>query len=119
MAVQYFIPANISRYQDNRVENNTWEFKQTLSGAGNGNPVLIPTDHSIIGVSLFLYITTGSGKIQYTGSKVEDVIAGNSIWQDWDNGQITNANSSDWMRPCTALRLVNASGTVTMNLRAQ
>ena len=85
MAVEYMTSVNISTY-DPIIRNISFEYDSgDVSGAGNGNAVIIP--NNISKVSITLYISSGEGKVQTTTNKLADVISGTGlVWVDWDSG---------------------------------
>jgi len=118
MAIVYMTPVKVDRY-DNTINENfrAYEYEDTITGgAANGDTVIIPVN--IKSIQATLIIAAGSGKIQTTTSSVAKVIAGTETWVDWDLGVITSTDQDSCM-PVTAIRQVNASGTTTMQLRAQ
>jgi len=62
--------------------------------------------------------SAGTAKVQATTSIYADVVAGNALWVDWDNGSVTETTQSVCF-PVTALRVVASSGTWTFTARAQ
>lgn len=98
-----------------------FEEEVTLEAADTGDDVLVPDD--VRGIALSLSFTgTATGKIEFTLSKVNTVQAGDGIWQDWDEGDITDqATTTAYLVPVTAFRVVmtGGTGTVTMAARAQ
>lgn len=95
---------------------NAWEYKETLSVAGNGVSVLLPPD--LDDVTVTLEVSAGSGKVQATTSTVADVKSDVAVWVDWTAGTVTQT-TQDYCKPPTALRMVNVSGVTTLHLRAQ
>lgn len=115
MAVVYMTRVTISTYEDN-VNNQGWEYKDTKASTGNGNSIIIPT--CVKKISLTLEMTSGSGKVQTTTSKLADVVGGTEAWVDWTSGSVS-ANTREVFDPVTAVRLVNTSGTIYLSVRAQ
>lgn len=117
MAVNYMTRVYISNY-DKIIDNDAFEYDETLATGKTSNPIIIPDN--IKSISVVLDIDTASGKVQYTLNKLADVISDTDVvWQDWDNGTISTT-ADDVFYPVTAIRFTNASGTATrLMLRAQ
>jgi hypothetical protein len=49
---------------------------------------------------------SGSGKVQTTTSLREDLEAGNAVWMDWTNGEVTTLTQDSAVAP-NAIRVVN------------
>jgi len=114
MAVGYMTSVNISNYDPN-IRNRDWEYDQTLvyvSVELTSNPIIIP--RNLKEISVFLGITAGSGKIQYTLNKVADVISGTGVvWKDWDAGTVI-IDTDDVLKKCSAIRFICTTGTVRL-----
>lgn len=116
MAIAYMTRVTIPKYE-NRIDQYGFEYEETLDSAGNGNSVLIPDVVRNIGVTL--QVLSGTGKIQTTTNKVQDVIDDNNVvWVDWDSG-VVSTTTQDSCSPVTALRMVNVSGEQRLLMRAQ
>lgn len=95
-----------------------FDYTEELSAPSNGDTIIVPGN--VIGISVALEVTGGSGKVQASITPVDEIIANesNTIWIDWDSGTVT-ATTQDRCAPVSALRQVNASGTTKLTLRAQ
>lgn len=95
-----------------------YEEIETLSTPGTGDVFLLPDGSGKIdGLLVNLIISSGSGKVQYSLSTREKIIADNAVWKDWDSGVIT-ATTDDVFYPVSAIRQVNISGITTIEVRA-
>lgn len=95
---------------------NSWEYTDSLSGAGDGAYVLIP--NWIRSVCVGLIISSGTGSIQFTLSSKAKVEAGTANWVTWDYGTVATT-TTDVFYPCTAIRQVNATGTTVLEVIAR
>ena len=118
MAIVYMNRVDFSstKYSAEGYNQRRFEFNESKAAAGNGNTIVIPPN--IKGIAVTLEITAGNGKVQATTSSLADVLAGAEVWVDWSKGAIT-ATAQDYVMPCTALRLVNISGTTKITLVAE
>lgn len=98
-----------------------FEAQETKSNVGNGNTILFPVGIGKITSILVSLImgTGGRGKVQVTTSKYEDVVAENGYvnWTDWGAGEVI-ADETATFYPVVAVRLVNVSGEITIEVRA-
>ena len=114
MALQY---ATGSVESNPRKGEAIYETKETLAAPANGNTLLLPDETgSYESVLISLVVTAGTGKVQFTLSNRNDVIAGNAVWYDWDDG-VVSGNTNDVLFHASAFRQVNASGTTTIEIR--
>ena len=116
MAIAYMTSVHIQNYEGKNINIDAWEYEDTLSSAIDGSSVIVP--ENIKNLSVTLQISAGSGKVQTTTSKLEDVLNNNAVWVDWDNGVVTST-TQDSCVPITAIRQVNVSGTTKLLVRAQ
>ncbi len=94
----------------------SYHAEEELTGALTGKWFLVPSNIGVISAVLFI-ATTGNAKLQTTNSSDEDVKADNADAVDWPSGSVTST-TTDSVRAVTAIRLVNASGTSKIQLRA-
>lgn len=81
--------------------------------AGNGASIMAPDDVGALGTWLVNFIpTAGSGKVQTTISEAEP-----RHWVDWDAG-VVSVSTSDVFYGVKAVRVVNVTGTVGLEVRA-
>jgi len=113
----YMSQVFINEYDTQNIKAMSWDYKDTLSSSGNGNAVIIPP--GVDSVQVALMPTAGSGKIQATLDKYEDVIDDPDAvdWVDWPSGVIA-IGTQDSVNPPTAVRQVNVTGTTKMNVVA-
>jgi hypothetical protein len=117
MAVNYMSTVHIPKYNVGTIRNKRYEYDETLVSDTNGNPLIIPENVNIIAVTVSA-TDSGSGKIQTTTNKLQDVINDNNlVWVDWDAGDVVGV-IQDFAPPVTAIRLVRSSGTVRMMIVA-
>jgi len=95
-----------------------YEFDDTLvyvSEELTSDTIIIPMQCQELVATLS--VETGSGKIQTTNNKLEDVIAEDEgvVWVDWNLGTVT-ATTQDRCPCVTALRFVCTTGTVRLLL---
>ncbi len=117
MSIVYMDPVTIPGYVP-AVTGRAYEYQSSdLVAPGDGDTVMFPTN--VPGASVLLQITTGAGKIQTTVNKVADVLSDTDVvWDDWSSGEVAST-TGDRMDPVTALKMVNASGTTRLIIRAQ
>ena len=114
MAIVYMTKVNVPQGED---FESAWEYETAaVATAGNGDSVMCPD--GVAGISATLEVTAGTGSIETTTSSYADVIAGTAVWVAWAAGTIA-ATAQNWVRPVTAFRMVNATGTTKMTARAQ
>jgi hypothetical protein len=95
-----------------------WEYEQSLSGAGNGDSILIPDEVKQITLTLS-FATGATGRVEATTSSIAKVKAGTAVWVAWDAGVVATT-TQDALYPVTAIRAVQvATGTVKLEVRAQ
>jgi hypothetical protein len=118
LALAFLERINIPEYDD-RVKNSAWEYEETLTATGNGKTVLIPVEVDRIIVSL-IPDPGGVGKIQTTMAKISDIRNDDQAvdWVDWTPGEVVEA-IQDEVAPISAIRLVDVSGTVKIQMRVQ
>lgn len=93
-----------------------FEYTELLSIAGNGKWLEFP--NGIKGAMVELEITSGVGYVEATGSALSRVRDNTAVGIQWDQGQVSGT-AQDYVVPVTAIRLVNVSGSVRMNVRLQ
>jgi hypothetical protein len=117
----YMTSVNIDSYSS-KITDNAFEYSDTLSTAGDGDAVIIPTNIKSIYVSVIP--STDSCKVQMTTDLLADVEDDpDSVnWFDWSSGTVSSATIEN-LNPVTAIRQVNTngtgSGTTIMNVRCQ
>lgn len=93
-----------------------WEGKEILTAGETGEPMFLPGESGKVESWLVgLAITTGNGKIQYSISPRDNVLAGSGVWRDWDNGVVSSSND-DVFYPVTAVRGVCTSGAIIVEV---
>jgi hypothetical protein len=116
MAIKYMERVTIGGY-DARIDKFGFEYEESLSDPGAGDVIIIPD--SVNNISVTLEVVSGSGKVQTTTNKVQDVLDNNNVvWDDWDSGEVANT-IQDAVVPVTAIRMVNTSGEQRILIRAQ
>jgi len=93
-----------------------FEYSETLSSPGNGTWIEFP--NGVDGASVELVISSGTGKVQATSDSLSRVQAGSAEGVDWDLG-VVSGTTQDYCAPVTAIRAVNVSGTIKINVRMQ
>ena len=96
-------------------QNNVMSFEAQVS---QNDTLIIPVGLRR-GVTVTLIVSSGSGKIQYTNGRREDVIANTTsdfAWIDWSNG-VVSANDQNQFGPISALKIVSSSGTQFMTIQ--
>jgi len=88
-----------------------WEADQDLDAAGNGSAIILP--RGINGASVTV-VSDGaaSAKVQASTSALADIDKATAVWVDWDAGAVL-VNTQDYVKPCTAIRLVQAGAGAT------
>ena len=95
-----------------------WNGAEILTAGQTGDPVFVPDQAGKINAWLVgLYITSGSGKVQYSLSPRADIEAGNGKWRDWDNGSVTSS-ADDVFEPVNAVRAICTLGTIIFEVVA-
>lgn len=95
----------------------SYEYHADILDGVTGPAVILP----ILGgnrtkFSCSIFLSAGSGKVQYTLSPFADVSDGSANWIDWDMGDVTEPTSDALISPVTALRGVSISGTITIDI---
>jgi hypothetical protein len=116
MAIKYMTRVHISEYTD-IIENSDWLYTDTLTSAGNGDKVIMPTKLSYITMVLIVS-GGGTGKIQVAFDSEEEIIAGNETWFDWNDGEVTANTFDTYTGPVRGVRQVNAAGTTKLIIGA-
>ena len=111
MAVRNFDVLNI----DGEKNNFAYQAAQTLSSAGNGDWFLVPAGVDYI--TAILSITTGTGKIQVSNATIAELEADTASAIEWTPGEVSVTTQS-LILPVVAIRVVNTTGTVKMELKA-
>jgi len=93
-----------------------FEYQESKAAVGNGTSILIPDD--VKSVAVILDVTAGTGSIQTTTDSVAKVKAGTATWITWSYGTV-GVDTAAVFSPVTAIRMVNASGTTELLVRAQ
>jgi hypothetical protein len=88
---------------------------RTLSAGTNDTPIFRPKQ--ITRITVGLYPTAGSGKVQTTTSTKALIDADTAEWIDWPDGTVTSATHRRLEGVYTAFRLVRVTGTVKMEAR--
>jgi len=109
--------AVITKYDEKRnPDGNATEYQQSLSitGATTSDDVILPAG----GSHGFSFTTTGAGTIKVSMSSVQDITAGNGVWFDNDivGGPALSAATIGKFTAVSAIRIVNASGTSTIEV---
>jgi hypothetical protein len=108
---------DVAPASDNSAKDSfAWEVFEQLDAPGNGMWHLVPSGCQSIQIMLFPI--EGSGKIQITMDRVNNVKNGIACFVDWDNG-IVDSTTTEAVMPVTAIRQVNVSGTTKLTMRAQ
>lgn len=110
---------NVANVKDGGdVKTKAFEYQETLTGAGNGESVLVPDDIRNI-VATVSFTAGAQGYIQATSDNIDTVKTGSPIWVTWGAGQVS-VTTQDVAIPPTALRMVQVgTGTMKMTLRGQ
>ena len=117
MAIVYMDEITIADYKLGQTDNIGYEYDTgDVASAGNGDSIIIPDN--VQSISLVLEVTAGSGSVEWTLNTVANVLAETAVWHSWD-AQTVVTTLSDVFYPCTAIRMVNASGTTRLKVRAQ
>ena len=93
-----------------------WEGLEILEAPGEGAWFIIPAGCNSIQMTLIP--TNGSGKLQTTTDKVNEIKYGNPSAIDWPSGVITDPKQ-DYCLPVSAIRQINISGTTKFTMRVQ
>jgi len=93
-----------------------YEGTMILTNTETGEPIYLPGESGKVeSWTIGLFIATGSGKIQYTFSSRDSVVAGGGNWRDWDPG-VVNSSNDNVLYPVTAVRGVCTSGEITVEV---
>ena len=57
-------------------------------------------------------ISSGEGYLEASLSSVEDIIAGNGVWEKWTNGNVTVTTLQTLNPAVIGIRAVNVSGSI-------
>jgi len=110
MATKYLAPTAQSNASKGIPVYFTSDRREAL---GNGAEIMAPAQAGELGTWMVTLIpTSGSGKIQATISEAEP-----RHWFDWDAG-VVSVPTSDVLFGVKAVRVVNVSGTVGVEVRA-
>lgn len=85
--------------------------KQVIPTGETGTPVFIYGKYVTI-----TCIPSGTGKIQFTTGRIDEVNNNEAIWRDWSRGNITSSASDIPEGPVTAIRGVSVSGQVVVEV---
>ncbi len=106
-----------SNTQTNKIKGEPiWDYSESVAAGQTTNAILLPDNAGpperwIVG----LFISSGNGRIEYTISPRANVIAGSANWRAWDNGNVSSS-SDDVLAPVQAIRAVNVSGTIVLEV---
>lgn len=78
-------------------------------------PVLIKRGTANVSIAIHPNLV-GSGKAQITLSPIEKIKAGEANWFDWVSGDVAVSTMDVAVGPITAVRGVNASGTIILEV---
>ncbi len=112
MAIKYMSFVRVSNYDLGSNNGNSYEYRDVLTTAGNGDTVIVPRDLER-GINITAIPTTDSMKIQTTKSLLSAVIAGAAsvVWDDWDDGEVAIKTKDFEGGQITAIRQANTDGT--------
>lgn len=114
MSIQ--IMTKVANQIETEKDEFSFEYSDTLSSAGSGDWVLVPS--GICNIAITLAVTAGSGKIQISND-LENIIRNDvPTAVDWPLGTVITT-TEDSVLPVAAIRQVNFSGTTTLSMRAQ
>ena len=101
--------------------NQRYEYDETLTYVDTeltSDPLIFPGGDTVFTATL--YIDTGSGKIQTTNNKYDDVLSDTDVvWTDWDSGSVTITIQDTFDASVTAIRFICTTGTVRLMATAQ
>lgn len=105
--------------QSNKNEGSpVYEYKATLTAGITGDTILAEDGAgSLKSWVVALIISSGNGRVEYSTSNRDDIIAGNGNWKSWDAGNVS-ANEDDVLEQPNAVRAVCVSGTIKFEVIA-
>lgn len=110
-------PDEVRADLDDEQDEKAFEYSETLPGTGVGKALEFPS--GVKGASVTLRVdTVGIGQIEHTNSSLAEVRNNSAKWDGWPLG-VVSGTIADWVRPVTAIRLENKSGSVRMEARLQ
>lgn len=97
------------------VEGEPFEFSKEYTETGAQDPIIFPGGLKIATVTLLP--ADGLSKLQATTAPEENIKAGTAIWVDHPSGNVAVV-LQDKIEPVAAIRVVIASGTASIEVRA-
>ena len=104
----------------NHPKAEAYDYEEELSSAGDGNIILMPAGNLKTSVGIIIN-DAGAGKVQYSITPVWKILEDedNAEFLDWSLGTVTSSTIDELSSPVSALKLVNSSGTVKIQIRTQ
>jgi hypothetical protein len=109
-------PTEVRASLNDEVKEKAWRFSETLSVPGNGQWIEFP--NGVRGAAVELSIITGQGSVESTVESLTNVRNDSASGVVWDQG-VVSGTTQDYVIPVTAVRAVNVSGEITINVRFQ
>ena len=96
------------------VDNMTWRRSGSLAIGQTSSP--LPLTEEIRQVTVGLYPTGGTAKVQITISTPEEVAASTAVWFDWGLGEVSDNTMDVLEAPVSAIRVVALTGSAKFDL---
>jgi len=111
-------PAEVRADLDDEIPEKAWEYTEEIAAGQNGKWLEFP--NGCRGAMVEIEIAgSGEGYVEATGQLLnERVRAGSATGKPWDQGTVSGT-TQDYVVPVTAIRGVNISGTIRLNVRLQ
>jgi|GEM_PF-2850459 len=110
-------PAEVRADLDDEQDQKSFEYSEELKSPGNGKWLEFPA--GVIGAAIEIEVpASGEGYAEATIAPLSRVRDNSAIGTQWDKGSVTGT-TQDYVIPVTAVRGVNVSGTIKINVRMQ
>lgn len=98
------------------IEGNPYEFYAEYEGEGEQEPLFLPGGIKLAAFTL-VPADGGSSKLQATTAPESQINNGTAVWVDHPDGAVSSTLQGK-VEAVTAIRVVVASGTATISVRA-
>ncbi|MGE5862878.1 MAG: hypothetical protein ACM31H_03825 [Nitrososphaerales archaeon] len=100
--------------------NKVFEGKQTKTTGKNGTIFRFPAGAGKVhSETIFVHANPGSCYVKITNSPRNEIRSYKAIWTNSALGTVTNKSDKMVIAPCTGIRLIRISGTVSIEITAQ
>ena len=89
-----------------------YTFRETLADGVTGETLVVRPMTNQKNITIRMIAGANSGKVQYTLSPDDLLLAGTAVWSDWEKGAVSGTEVDVAVGPITGLRGVSVSGEI-------